>query len=77
MFLHHPGSLDKLVPLVLASITAGTLTLTACSPATEHNDFSEPYWVLFRFLYGGQFVDPCLIIAGDYLVGSSVSECLV
>ena len=40
MFLHHPGSLDKLVPLVLASITAGTLTLTACSPATEHNDFS-------------------------------------
>ena len=44
------------------------------------DDFSgvfEPYWVLFRFLYGGQFVDPCLIIAGDYLVGSSVSECLV
>lgn len=40
MFLHHPGSLDKLVPLVLASITAGTLTLTACSPATEHHDFS-------------------------------------
>ncbi|MBS5918641.1 MAG: transposase, partial [Varibaculum cambriense] len=34
---------------------------------------TEPYWVLFRFLYGGQFVDPCLIIAGDYLVGSSVS----
>ena len=40
MFLHHPGSLDKLVPLVLASITAGTLTLTACSPATEHHDSS-------------------------------------
>lgn len=40
MFLHHPGSLDKLVSLVLASITAGTLTLTACSPATEHHDFS-------------------------------------
>lgn len=40
MFLHHPGSLDELVPLVLASITAGTLTLTACSPATEHHDFS-------------------------------------
>lgn len=40
MFLHHPGSLDKLVPLVLASITAGALTLTACSPATEHHDFS-------------------------------------
>lgn len=40
MFLHHPGSLDKLVPLVLASITAGTLALTACSPATEHHDFS-------------------------------------
>lgn len=40
MFLHHPGILDKLVPLVLASITAGTLTLTACSPATEHHDFS-------------------------------------
>lgn len=40
MFLHHPGSLDKLVPLVLASITAGTLTLAACSPATEHHDFS-------------------------------------
>ena len=40
MFLHHPGSLDKLVPLVLASITAGTLTLTACSPATVHHDFS-------------------------------------
>ena len=39
--------------------------------------YSEAYWVLFRFLYGGQFVDPCLIIAGDYLVGSSVSECLV
>lgn len=43
MFLHHPGSLDKLVPLVLASITAGTLTLTACSPATEHHDFSAKY----------------------------------
>lgn len=40
MFLHHPGSLDELVPLVLASITAVTLTLTACSPATEHHDFS-------------------------------------
>ena len=38
---------------------------------------SEAYWVLFRFLYWGQFVDPCLIIAGNYLVGSSVSECLV
>lgn len=38
---------------------------------------SEAYWVLFRFLYWGQFVDPCLIIAGDYLVGGSVSECLV
>ena len=37
----------------------------------------EAYWVLFRFLYWGQFVDPCLIIAGNYLVGSSVSECLV
>lgn len=43
MFLHDPGSLDKLVPLVLASITAGTLTLTACSPATEHHDFSAKY----------------------------------
>ena len=38
---------------------------------------NEAYWVLFRFLYWGQFVDPCLIIAGNYLVGSSVSECLV
>ena len=37
----------------------------------------EAYWVLFRFLYGGQLVDPCLIIAGDYLARGSVSECLV
>ncbi|WP_311525136.1 hypothetical protein [uncultured Varibaculum sp.] len=34
----------------------------------------EAYWVLFRFLYGGQLVDPCLIIAGDYLARGSVSE---
>lgn len=40
MFLHHPRSLDKLLLLVLGFITAGTLTLTACSPATDHHDFS-------------------------------------
>ena len=36
--------------------------------------YSEAYWVLFRLLYGGQLVDPCLIIAGDYLARGSVSE---
>ena len=30
----------------------------------ENKDF-EAYWVLFRFLYGGQFSDPVLIIVCD------------
>ena len=34
---------------------------------------SEAYWVLFRFLYGGQLTDPVLIIACDNLLWGSVA----
>ena len=37
----------------------------------------EAYWVLFRFLYGGQFADPSLIIHIDDVGWSAVSECFV
>lgn len=33
----------------------------------------EAYWVLFRFLYGGQLTDPVLIIACDNLLWGSVA----
>ncbi|WP_353934901.1 helix-turn-helix domain-containing protein [uncultured Varibaculum sp.] len=36
----------------------------------RHN---EAYWVLFRFLYGGQLTDPVLIIACDNLLWGSVA----
>ena len=35
--------------------------------------YSEAYWVLFRFLYGGQLTDPVLIIACDNLLWGSVA----
>ena len=35
---------------------------------------SEAYWVLFRFLYGGQLADPSLIIHIDDVGWSAVSE---
>ena len=34
----------------------------------------EAYWVLFRFLYGGQLADPSLIIHIDDVGWSAVSE---
>ena len=34
----------------------------------------ESSWVLFRFLYGGQLADPCLIIHIDDVGWSAVSE---
>ena len=34
---------------------------------------AEAYWVLFRFLYGGQLTDPVLIIACDNLLWGSVA----
>ena len=37
----------------------------------------EAYWVLFRFLYGGQLADPSLIIHIDDVGWSAVSECFV
>ena len=35
---------------------------------------TEAYWVLFRFLYGGQLADPSLIIHIDDVGWSAVSE---
>ena len=35
---------------------------------------SEVYWVLFRFLYGGQFSGPVLIIVCDEFLGGGVAE---
>lgn len=37
----------------------------------------EPYWVLFRLLYGGQFVDPGLFIFCDYFFRCVVVEGMV
>ena len=34
----------------------------------------EVYWVLFRFLYGGQFSGPVLIIVCDEFLGGGVAE---
>lgn len=51
------------------------------SRANEHSPglvsdlvFNEAYWVLFRFLYGGQLADPSLIIHIDDVGWSAVSE---
>lgn len=38
---------------------------------------SEAYWVLFRFLYGGQLGCPVLIVAGDDLLRGGISQGLV
>ena len=40
---------------------------------TDTGALTEAYWVLFRFLYGGQLTDPVLIIACDNLLWGSVA----
>lgn len=38
---------------------------------------SEAFWVLFRFLYGGQFGCPVLVVVGDGLLRGGVVQGLV
>ncbi|MDU1051706.1 MAG: helix-turn-helix domain-containing protein, partial [Varibaculum cambriense] len=42
------------------------------NPNATNQQTIEAYWVLFRFLYGGQLTDPVLIIACDNLLWGSV-----
>ncbi|STY88948.1 Integrase core domain [Mobiluncus holmesii] len=43
-----------------------------CDHGSQYTSI-EAYWVLFRFLYGGQLTDPVLIIACDDLLWGSVA----
>ena len=47
---------------------------TPLLPINAPSTISEAYWVFFRFVYVGQFVDPCLIIVCDEFLGGGVAE---
>ena len=65
------GSAEGLVDLRVyaASVVAGFMM--------SSYSMGEAYWVLFRFLYGGQLGCPVLIVAGDDLLRGGISQGLV
>lgn len=67
-----PGEISRV--WVMTTVN-GPFVQTSWSPFPWRD--VEAYWVLFRFLYGGQLGCPVLIVAGDDLLRGGISQGLV